>query len=104
MFADQKPAEWTADDWRFTAKNGDIYAFCLNPVASVAPGGKLCLSTFAAYHDGIKPPFNGVVERVEQLGAGAVAFERSKNGMSIIPLPRDSSMEELPVGFKITVR
>ena len=103
MFADQKPTEWTAGDWRFTTKDGDIYAFCLNPAAG-EQAGELRLATFAAYHDGIKPPFNGIVERVEQLGGGVVAHRRDGNGMSIVPSPREPAMEGLPIGFRITVR
>ena len=107
MFADQKPTEWTAADWRFTTKNGAIYAFCLHPndIADSCETSceTLAVSTFAAYHDGIKPPFNGIVESVEQLGAGPVRFKRGDEALEISPLPREPDQQGLPIGFKITV-
>ena len=122
MFADQKPTTWTAADWRFTTKHGAIYAFCLNPDADpeASPDAgsdtardtdatrgtsreTLSIATFAAYHDGIKPPFNGIVESVEQLGAGPVRFTRDAEALNISPLPREPDCRGLPIGFRITV-
>lgn len=122
MFADQTPTAWTAADWRFTTKHGAIYAFCLNPDGNPDAGldagstaGRdidgmrgtsretLSVTTFAAYHDGVKPPFNGIVESVEQLGVGPVQFTRSAEALEISPLPREPDCQGLPIGFKITV-
>ncbi|NMN02160.1 alpha-L-fucosidase [Bifidobacterium panos] len=98
MFS-EKLIEWTAQDWRFTTKNGAIYAFCLNPAGQ----SELKLSTFARYHDRIKPPFNGLVTSVEQLGAGEVSYERTDDGMTIRPIAREGEQSALPIGFKINV-
>ena len=103
MFAENNATEWTADDWRFTTRGGDVYAFCLNPVAPAAHG-MLRITTFAAYHDGVKPPFNGIVDRVEQLGAGEVRYRREPDGMYITPLPREPDEAAMPLGFRITIR
>ncbi len=98
MFS-EKLIAWTAQDWRFTAKNGAIYAFCLNPVDQ----SELKLATFARFHDGVKPPFNGIVTSVEQLGAGLVSYERVDDGMVIHPAAREGEQSTLPIGFKINV-
>lgn len=107
MFADQTTVEWTSSDWRFTTKNGAIYAFCLNPCNTENGCETACetllLPTFAAFHDDVTPPFNGVVKSVEQLGAGSVEFERDNDAMRISPVPRDAAQQSLPIGFKITV-
>ncbi|MBT1165122.1 alpha-L-fucosidase [Bifidobacterium felsineum] len=100
MFADQQATEYTAADWRFTTKNGAIYAFCLNP----ANAESVTCTTFAAYHDGVKPPFNGVIDTVEQLGAGPVSYERTNSGLIIVPAQRPGFAANLPIGFKITVQ
>lgn len=115
MFADNETVAWAAADWRFTTRAGTVYAFCMNPAAAEpdatestaaesAAHGMLRIGAFAAYHDGIKPPFNGIVERVEQLGAGEVSYRREPDGMYITPLPREPDSAAMPLGFSITIR
>lgn len=98
-FADQKPVEWTSADWRFTTNNGDIYAFCLNPNGVK----ELTIASFFAYHDGQRAPFHGIVTGVEQLGAGAVPWERTDEGLVVTPAERPGVAADLPVGFAITI-
>ena len=61
------------------------------------------MSPSPAYPDGVNPPFNGIVESVEQLGAGPVRFKRGDEALEISPLPREPDQQGLPIGFKITV-
>ena len=103
MFADQQATEYTAADWRFTTKDGAIYAFCLNPADAAGTSSVTC-TTFAAYHDGIRPPFNGVIDTVEQLGVGSVPYTRTNDGLVITPAARADLTATMPIGFKITVK
>lgn len=98
-FADQAALEYTAADWRFAAKDGSVYAFCLNPAGAAT----LTSATFAAYHDGIRAPFHGIIAGVEQLGAGPVDWKRTDDGLVITPAARPGTEANVPVGFKITI-
>ena len=124
-FADQNALEYTAADWRFTAKDGDVYAFCLNPAGASAADATgagdretaretaasdrgtmretLTIAAFAAYHDGIRAPFHGIVAGVEQLGAGPVPYERTNDGLVITPAARPNTAPTVPNGYRITV-
>jgi alpha-L-fucosidase len=98
-FADQQEIAWTQRDYRFTSKNGCIYAFCLNP----QDAEELSIKSFAAYHDGQRAAFHGIVTKVEQLGTGPVEYERSSEGLLIRLALQDSDVPDGPLGFKITV-
>lgn len=98
-FSDQKPTEWTARDFRFTAGGGNIYAFCLNPGSDATVN----IESFAAYHDGRRAPFHGVIHEVVQLGKGPVPFERTNDGLLIHCGERDPQLRDTPVGFRIGV-
>lgn len=98
-FADQQAVVWTEKDFRFTSKDGSIYAFCLNPQGAE----ELSISSFAAYHDGQRAPFHGIISKVEQLGVGPVPYERRNEGLLIRQAHRQADMFETPVGFKISV-
>jgi alpha-L-fucosidase len=109
-FADQQKTAWTSHDFRFTAKNGDIYAFCLSP----RDAREVNITSFAGYHDGKVAPFHGVVRAVEQLGYGQVAWERNPDGMHITLAQsttnagsdvggKHASDDSLPVSFKISI-
>ncbi|KFI64234.1 alpha-L-fucosidase [Bifidobacterium cuniculi] len=97
MFADQRTVAYTPHDWRFTARDGALYACCL------APSGEddLTCTTFAAFDGTHQPVFNGVVNAVEQLGAGPVPFERRDDGMHIHPDHHAAVDPELPLAFRI---
>ncbi|KFI44968.1 alpha-L-fucosidase [Bifidobacterium bohemicum] len=121
-FSDAEPKRWTAGDFRFTSKNGDVYAFCLNPANPVdpaklpskggdsdgVPSGAVRIASLASYHDHEVPPFHGVIAGVEQLGAGPVRYECTNDGLVIFPVeqrnPRLSGRHDLPIGFKIIER
>lgn len=105
MFADQNATAWTAQDWRFTAKDGAIYAFCLNP----ADTPELVCKTFAAFDGTHRPAFNGRIVGVEELGFGLVPFERQTDGLHlrIFGRHRQSGVPQadgaLPVGFRLEI-
>lgn len=105
MFADQRPTRWTADDWRFTTRDGDLYCFCLNP----AGADELVCRTFAAFDGEHRPAFNGVITGVELLGEGPAPFARRADGLHL-PLPRlaraaghDRGETAPPIGFRLHV-
>jgi len=105
-FSDQQAITWTAEDFRFTSKDGAIYACCLNP----ADSKQVTISSMRSYQNGEQPPFHGIIRDVEQLGAGKVSFERTGDGLRIglnteTPLkdPLEHNNADLPVVFKITV-
>ena len=99
MFADQTPPAWTAADWRFTTKDGALYCFCLAPAGT----RELVCASLAAFDGTHQPVFNGIVSAVEQLGAGPVPFRRESDGLHIQPADRHEPLQNLPIGFKITV-
>ena len=99
MFADQTPPAWTAADWRFTTKDGALYCFCLAPAGT----RELVCASLAAFDGTHQPVFNGIVSAVEQLGAGPVPFRREPDGLHIQPADRHEPLQNLPIGFKITV-
>lgn len=103
-FSDAAAPEYTAADWRFTARGGAIYAFCLNP-AGWSQRAPLVIRTFAAFDGSSQPQFNGVVRNVALLGCGAadggVRWERTREGLEIFP-PRSAGTDgPVPVGFRI---
>lgn len=105
-FSDQQAIAWTAEDFRFTSKDGAIYACCLNPTDSQ----RVTISSMRSYQAGEQPPFHGIIRDVEQLGAGKVSFERTGDGLhvelntdALLRDPLEHSSTDLPVVFKITV-
>lgn len=81
MFADQGTTAYTAADWRFTARDGALYAYNLSPDGE----RELTARTFAAFDGEHRPDFNAPIARVEQLGAGDVPFTRDERGLRITP-------------------
>ncbi len=98
-FADQQAVSWSARDFRFTTNNGDLFAFCLNPEGV----SKVTISSFAAYHDGQRAPFHGVIREVEQLGHGPVPCTRTNDGLEVSCAERDTRLAGTPIGFRIRV-
>jgi alpha-L-fucosidase len=78
---------WTAEDFRFTSKNGIVYAFLMK-----WPEGGRCSVTNLAMDRGIP------VKSVELLGHGPVRFEQDSRALSVV-LPGKS-----PVPFTACLR
>lgn len=95
-FADLDASVWTSHDFRFTAKNGDVYAFQLAPKA----GEEVVIKGFAEFEEKDRPLFHGQVKRVELLGQGGVPFTIDQAGMH---LPPADPVDDLPVGYKIVI-
>ncbi|NEG70525.1 alpha-L-fucosidase [Bifidobacterium choloepi] len=109
-FSDQTPfggATWTAGDWRFTSRDGDLFAYCMGP--AMADGGELTITTFAAFDGEHEPAFNAPIIAVEQLGAAAdgrsasVEWTRDPDGLHVRPLPTGLP-DDYPVGFRIRLQ
>ena len=64
--------KWTVEDFRFTSKGKDVYAFLMK----WPEGGKTVVCSFAA---GKMPPATAVA----LLGSGPVAFEQTSRGLAV---------------------
>lgn len=96
QFQDGKEIPYTSQDFRFTAGNGAIYAICMK----CPEDGKFVVRSFNTATDHNLPEFQGIVDRVELLGCGEVAWHMDKEGLHI----RVEGMHsDLPVVLKITV-
>ncbi|MDE7358030.1 MAG: alpha-L-fucosidase, partial [Lachnospiraceae bacterium] len=64
QFSDASAPDYTAQDFRFTAGNGCIYAACLG----FPGGGAVTIHSLSASADPDKPHFHGIIRDVETLG------------------------------------
>ena len=92
-FADTTATPWTAEDVRFTTRNGTVFAsfFCWPTTLAV-------LKTFGSD----LRIFDGEVESVEMLGHGPVDWERNGEGLRLT-LPENRPNEISPV-FAVHIR
>jgi len=90
FFQDNKKKGYTEKDFRFTYKNGAVYAFQMKP-----PGGlSVKMKTLKAVHEDL------LIHRIQLLGSDeALSFERNKKGI-IISL-NGKVQTDLPICFKI---
>lgn len=91
QFQDNDEKAFTSHDFRFTYKNGFLYAFQMRPDADGAVIKSLARKNRHDY----------LIESVQMLGSSMpVNFERNENGLVIhYPMPED----DLPVCFKIEI-
>ena len=92
FFKDGNEKAFTSKDFRFTFKNGYLYAFQMRPDKNSA---EICTLRKKESHDFL-------VENVELLGYGKVDFERNEKALSI-RIPTNSIKSDLPVCFKIDI-
>lgn len=91
-FKDNDEKEFTSKDYRFTYKNGYLYAFCMHPDSS-----GFCISSLK-----IKGEFDLVTGNVEVLGdINVVRSERDGDGLKIFTDKKPE--EDKPVCFKIEI-
>ena len=94
-FSDSKAQVYTPEDFRFTSKDGAIYAYQLAPGEST----EAVVKTFAAMPAGHEDEgYNGIIKHVEQLGVGDVPFTRDEAGLHIAG---QTVADGVPRGFKI---
>lgn len=100
-FSDGSEQVWTAQDWRFTSKDGTIYAFCLNPDGLE----QLSITSMFDYHDGQRSDFHGIVKDVRQLGVGSVPWQRDSQALCVTPRygKQNERYQHMPVGFAIDI-
>ncbi|WP_036696347.1 alpha-L-fucosidase [Parascardovia denticolens] len=97
-FADSTAPQWTSQDFRFTTNGGSIYVYCLNP----SKQDRFVVRSFARYHQGNMPAFHGLIESVEQLGAGVVRYLQGDEGL-VIWSQNKNEFDETPICFRINV-
>ena len=91
-FKDNNEKEFTSKDFRFTYKNGYLYAFCMHPDSN----------EFRISSMKIKGEFDLVTGSVEALGGySVVSTNRDSEGLKIILDKMPAS--DKPIGFKIGI-
>ena len=91
-FRDNDEKAFTSKDYRFTYKNGYLYAFCMHPDPK-----EFCISSLK-----IKGEFDIVTGKVEALGSYSVTeCNRDTEGLHIFIDKMPAS--DKPIGFKIEI-
>ena len=98
QFQDQQAAEFTSQDYRFTANHGAIYAIALK----CPENGQFLVKALGDSPDPNQPNFLGIIDKVEVLGfPGAVReWHKDKEGLHVNTVGVDT---EFPVTLKVTV-
>ncbi len=98
QFTDGEETAYTADDYRFTAKGGSIYAFAMQSPKD----GRSVIRSLKASDNQNLPEFHGIIERVSILGeADAPAWRQDGEGLHI---QSRLAARALPVVYRIEVR
>lgn len=96
QFADGIKKEWKPTDFRFTTKDGYLYA----TVLCASEDGHYCIKSLGVQDASRQANFHGIIRKVEVLGCEEPPkWSRDEEGLKI-----DTSMRsETPIVFKITV-
>ncbi len=98
QFADSEDKGYTAEDIRFTANHGKLYAACLNARGR----DTVRIRTLAQKDASHAPNFHSIVRKVEILGGDApLSWERDGECMTV-HLP-ETVETDMPVVFRITL-
>lgn len=98
QFTDARDKVYTSEDFRFTEKDGKIYAACMR----YPENGKILIRTFAKKAHTADAKFFGIIDNVEVLGFDEKpAFEATEEGLVI---RTENVRSDSPVFFRITVR
>ena len=97
QFSDASAPVYTAEDFRFTAGNGCIYAVCLR----YPDTGSIRIRALSKTHDANKPNFHGIIRKVELLGFPETpAYTIDEEGLHITTR---NVYSDFPVVVKVTV-
>ncbi len=97
QFTDSEAKVFTSEDFRFTAKGNNVYAFNL----AWPKDGKISIKAFAIRDASRLPHFSGIVKNVTILGYdGKVKWERNEEALHICA---EGINTEYPVTVKITI-
>lgn len=97
QFSDASAPSYTAQDFRFTAGNGCIYAACLKCPET----GRFLIRSLSESADPDKPHFHGIIRDVEALGFdGKPIYYADREGLHITA---ETVRSNFPVVFKIYV-
>ena len=96
QFADGIPKNFTHEDFRFTTRDGWLYAVALKPAAD----GSYLIRALGEQDASRKANFHGIIRGVEQLGHGPVDWTRDESGLRIAGRPTG---DDMPVAFRIAV-
>lgn len=95
QFADSNAKQFCAEDIRFTANHGCIYAICMN----LKGQDSVCIKSLAKTADANKPEFSGIITGVEMLGENEVLdWTRDEQGLHV---KTNIVMEEKPIVVKV---
>ena len=93
-FNEDKGKPFTANDIRYTSKDGVLYAFVM-----ARPAGQFTLTSLAP-NAGL---LDGAVAGVTQLGHGEVAWTLNERGLEITPDVRTNVAADLPIVFRLSI-
>ncbi len=97
QFTDSEAKVFTSEDFRFTAKGDNVYAFNL----AWPDDGKISIKAFAIRDASRLPHFSGIVKDVKILGYdGRVQWERNEEALHICA---EGIRSDYPVTIKITI-
>ncbi len=95
-FKDMESLEYTSEDFRFTAKDGCIYAAAMKP----AKDGHYVIKSFAKSGEDGGHSYKGLISKVVLLADGSeVKWDHKNNGLEI--RVKGKARDDMPVVFKI---
>ena len=98
QFTDGKDKIYTSEDFRFTEKDGKIYAACMR----YPEDGKILIRSLGRKEHTADSPFYGIIDDVDVLGFGEKpVWKQTGEGLEI---QTREVRSESPVFFRITCR
>ena len=97
QFQDKAEVPYTASDYRFTVGNGAVYAICMK----CPEDGKFTVRSLKTHPDHNKPEFQGIIDSVQLLGVGEVAWTADEDGLHV---DAPGVKSDWPVVLKVCLR
>ncbi len=98
QFSDGSRTEYTPEDFRFTAAQGNIYAICLK----YPENGHVVIRSLYREKNLNKPVFHGIIDQAAVLGfKGKVVWKQEEDGLHVMT---EGWKSRFPVVIKITVK
>ncbi len=96
QFSDSIKKEFTSEDFRFTCKDGNLYATALR----CSQNGGYCIRSLAEQDASKQAHFHGIIREVQLLETGEqLSFSRDEQGLHL----KTDLLSDMPVVFKIRI-
>lgn len=100
QFADGIKKNFTSQDFRFTMKNGALYAICMKQ----SEDGKYCIVSLGEQDASKQANFHGIIKKVEVLGTDEeVKWSRDAEGLHVETGYQTGCQTDMPVVMKIII-